>query len=46
MTEEFFVECNKNFILIVYRTQNCSTIIQFEDLVNFFELKNAPDIGW
>lgn len=41
MTEEFIDFCNKNHIVLAIRTPNCSSIQQFEDLVNFWELKNA-----
>ena len=41
MTIEFLEHCKKNFIHLILRTPNCSTIEQFEDLFNFWMLKNA-----
>mgnify|MGYP000844587223 FL=1 len=47
MTTEFIDFCSMNFITLVLRTPNCSAIQQFEDLVNFWELKNAKGgINW
>lgn len=46
MTIEFLEHCKKNFIHLILRTPNCSTIEQFEDLFNFWMLKNAKDVGW
>ena len=46
MTSEFFEACRKYFIVIVLRTPWCSNRIQFEDLLNFWQLKNAKDVGW
>tara|TARA_B110001450_G_scaffold256608_2_gene287735 strand:+ start:712 stop:2802 length:2091 start_codon:yes stop_codon:yes gene_type:complete len=46
MTTEFFETCRKHHIIIVLRTPWCSNRIQFEDLVNFWQLKNAKDVGW
>ena len=46
MTTEFFDACRKHHIVIVLRTPWCSNRIQFEDLVNFWQLKNAKDVGW
>ena len=46
MTTDFFAACRKHHIVIVLRTPWCSNRIQFEDLVNFWQLKNAKDVGW
>ena len=46
MTTELFAACRKACIVIVLRTPWCSNRIQFEDLVNFWILKNAKDVGW
>ena len=46
MTSEFFEACRKHFIVIVLRTPWCSNRIQFEDLVNFWQMKNCKDVGW
>lgn len=46
MTTEFFAACRKAHIVIVLRTPWCSNRIQFEDILNFWLLKNAKDVGW
>lgn len=46
MTTDFLEHCAMNFIRVVLRTPNCSTIQQFEDLVNFWAFKNNADFGW
>ena len=46
MTEEFLEHCRRNHIVVVLRTPWCANSIQFEDLLNFWILKNAPDVGW
>ena len=46
MTSEFFDACREHNIVIVLRTPWCSNRIQFEDLVNFWQMKNAKDVGW
>ena len=46
MTRDFFDACRKFHIVLVLRTPWCSNRIQFEDLVNFWRLKNAKDVGW
>ena len=46
MTVEFLELCEEYFIRIVQRTPNCSTIIQFEDLLNFWLFKNNRECGW
>ena len=46
MTAEFFAACRKRHIVICLRTPWCSNRVQFEDLVNFWQLKNAKDVGW
>ena len=46
MTYEFVEFCANNHILLVLRTKYNSHAIQFEDLVNFWVLKNARDVGW
>ena len=46
MTTEFFKACREVHIVICLRTPWCSNRIQFEDLVNFWQLKNAKDVGW
>jgi hypothetical protein len=46
MTTEFLEKCEKNHLVVCLRTPNCSHAIQFEDLVNFWQFKNAADVGW
>jgi hypothetical protein len=46
MTHAFLDACKKYHIVVVLRTPCCSNSIQFEDLVNFWELKNAKGVGW
>jgi hypothetical protein len=46
MTAEFFKACREAHIVMVLRTPWCSNRIQFEDLVSFWQLKNAKDVGW
>ena len=46
MTDEFLQACRDNFIVLVLRTPWCSNRIQFEDIVNFWQLKNCRDVGW
>ena len=46
MTLELLEHCTDNHIIVIIRTPYCSSIIQFEDIVNFWDLKNCKDIGW
>ena len=46
MSSQFLDKCKQENIVVVLRTPYCSNSIQFEDLYNFFILKNAKDIGW
>ena len=42
----FITKCAVNHIVLVFRTPWCSNSIQFEDLVNFWQLKNDAGFGW
>jgi hypothetical protein len=46
VTLELLEHCSANNIIVVIRTPYCSSTIQFEDIVQFWELKNCKDIGW
>ena len=46
MTSQFLDKCKQRHIVISLRTPYCSNSIQFEDLLNFWLLKNAKDVGW
>ena len=46
MTTEFLDLCTEHNIVVVLRTPWCSNSIQFEDLRNFWTLKNTKDLGW
>ena len=46
MTSQFLDKCKERHIVVSLRTPYCSNSIQFEDLLNFWLLKNAKDIGW
>lgn len=46
MTSKFLDRCRDRHIVVVLRTPWCSNSIQFEDLLNFWVLKNAKDVGW
>lgn len=46
MTDRFVSACRAAHIELVLRTPWCSNRIQFEDLVNFWQLKNGKDVGW
>ena len=46
MTSKFLDKCKECHIVVVLRTPYCSNSIQFEDLMNFWVLKNAKDVGW
>ena len=46
MTPDFFRALREAHVVIVLRTPWCSNRIQFEDLVNFWQMKNAKDVGW
>jgi len=46
MTTAFIIKCDENHIVVVLRTPWCSNSIQFEDLVNFWQLKNDAGFGW
>ena len=46
MTTKFIEKCAENHIVLVLRTPWCSNSIQFEDLVNFWQLKNDAGFGW
>ena len=46
MTSQFLDKCKQRHIVVSLRTPYCSNSIQFEDLHNFWLLKNAKDVGW
>lgn len=46
MTSQFLDKCKERHIVVSLRTPYCSNSIQFEDLLNFWLLKNAKDVGW
>lgn len=46
MTTAFIEMCADNHIVLVLRTPWCSNSQQFEDLVNFWQLKNDSGFGW
>ena len=46
MTTAFIERCHVLHIELTLRTPNCSNTIQFEDLVNFWQLKNDSSFGW
>lgn len=46
MTTAFIDKCVQHYIVLVLRTPWCSNSIQFEDIVNFWQLKNDAGFGW
>ena len=46
MTSQFLDKCKEQHIVVVFRTPQCTNSEQPEDLLNFWLLKNAKDVGW
>ena len=46
MTTDFLEFCCENHMQVCLRTPMCSQAIQFEDIDNFWQFKNAKDTGW